>query len=189
VVPPAAEARGPWLNQASMSYVLCLGVARLVDRASMRFDPLTLSVAVSCWWLYRGRGTTTPLSTSTMAPAALTTCTIGYPRIGPGREMKKALEAYWAGKSSQDELLSVARTVDEAAWKAQSDAGAFVHSPVCVSTVLAAMVSGCWMRATRVGVGCGAGRCGCSVGASADVAPVGRRSDILRCSHAHQGSI
>lgn len=35
-----------------------------------------------------------------MAPlsSSLTTSTIGYPRIGPNREMKKALETYWAGK-------------------------------------------------------------------------------------------
>ncbi|GAA0567824.1 5-methyltetrahydropteroyltriglutamate--homocysteine S-methyltransferase [Craurococcus roseus] len=30
---------------------------------------------------------------------------LGYPRIGPRRELKTALEAFWAGKSSEDELL------------------------------------------------------------------------------------
>ena len=29
---------------------------------------------------------------------------LGYPRIGRGRELKKALEAYWAGRISADEL-------------------------------------------------------------------------------------
>ncbi|WP_133826283.1 5-methyltetrahydropteroyltriglutamate--homocysteine S-methyltransferase [Actinomycetospora succinea] len=33
---------------------------------------------------------------------------LGYPRIGPRRELKKALEAYWKGASSADELAQVA---------------------------------------------------------------------------------
>ena len=51
------------------------------------------------------------------------TSTIGYPRIGPNREVKKALESYWAGKSTKEALLATAREVDEAAWKTQADAG------------------------------------------------------------------
>lgn len=34
---------------------------------------------------------------------------MGYPRIGPQREVKKALEAYWAGKTDANELLKVAK--------------------------------------------------------------------------------
>lgn len=33
---------------------------------------------------------------------------LGYPRIGPRRELKKAIEAFWAGRSSADELEAVA---------------------------------------------------------------------------------
>jgi len=33
---------------------------------------------------------------------------VGFPRIGEQRELKRALEAYWAGKSSKEELKSVA---------------------------------------------------------------------------------
>ena len=29
---------------------------------------------------------------------------LGFPRIGPMRELKKAVEAYWKGKSSKEEL-------------------------------------------------------------------------------------
>ena len=36
---------------------------------------------------------------------------LGYPRIGPRRELKKALEAYWAGGSSAEELRSVAADI------------------------------------------------------------------------------
>jgi len=54
---------------------------------------------------------------------ALPTTTIGYPRIGPKREMKVALESYWAGKLSEEDLLATAHQVDEGAWKAQAEAG------------------------------------------------------------------
>ncbi|MCD2197579.1 5-methyltetrahydropteroyltriglutamate--homocysteine S-methyltransferase [Actinomycetospora endophytica] len=36
---------------------------------------------------------------------------LGYPRIGPRRELKKALEAHWAGKSSAEELEAVAADI------------------------------------------------------------------------------
>ena len=38
----------------------------------------------------------------------MATYVIGFPRIGEQRELKKALEAYWSGKISQDELKSTA---------------------------------------------------------------------------------
>lgn len=47
----------------------------------------------------------------------------GFPRIGPNREMKKALELYWKGGSTLSDLLAVADQVDKAAWKLQADAG------------------------------------------------------------------
>ncbi|MDL5156481.1 5-methyltetrahydropteroyltriglutamate--homocysteine S-methyltransferase [Actinomycetospora termitidis] len=36
---------------------------------------------------------------------------LGYPRIGPRRELKKALESYWAGTSSADDLQTVASEI------------------------------------------------------------------------------
>ena len=53
----------------------------------------------------------------------ITTATIGFPRIGPKRNMKSALESFWNGKSTSDELLSVAREVELSAWCEQADAG------------------------------------------------------------------
>eukprot|EP00884_Botryococcus_braunii_P016286 jgi/Botrbrau1/3340/Bobra.0048s0035.1 len=58
-----------------------------------------------------------------MAVMSLKTSTIGFPRIGPNREMKKALELYWKGGSALSSLLFVADQVDKAAWKLQADAG------------------------------------------------------------------
>jgi 5-methyltetrahydropteroyltriglutamate--homocysteine methyltransferase len=51
------------------------------------------------------------------------TATVGFPRIGPQREMKRALEDYWAGRSGPDALLAAARAVEEGAWRAQAAAG------------------------------------------------------------------
>lgn len=47
----------------------------------------------------------------------------GFPRIGPKREIKAALEAYWSGKLSQPELLSISAEVQAADWQLQASAG------------------------------------------------------------------
>ncbi len=47
----------------------------------------------------------------------------GYPRIGKHREMKKALEAFWAGKLDEDDLQQVAIDTRHAAWESQAGAG------------------------------------------------------------------
>ena len=49
-----------------------------------------------------------------------TTGTLGFPRIGPKREQKFALEKYWKGAISEQELLTVANTIEEKAWALQS---------------------------------------------------------------------
>ncbi|WP_040784017.1 5-methyltetrahydropteroyltriglutamate--homocysteine S-methyltransferase [Nocardia pneumoniae] len=38
---------------------------------------------------------------------------LGYPRIGPHRELKRALESYWHGGIDRDELLAVGREIQE----------------------------------------------------------------------------
>lgn len=48
---------------------------------------------------------------------------LGFPRIGPMRELKKAVEAYWKGKSSKDELLATGKELRAQNWKRQKDAG------------------------------------------------------------------
>lgn len=49
---------------------------------------------------------TTPAQPAT--PAFPAGSVLGYPRIGPRRELKKALEAFWAGRTSADEVETVA---------------------------------------------------------------------------------
>ncbi|MBC9794815.1 5-methyltetrahydropteroyltriglutamate--homocysteine S-methyltransferase [Sinomicrobium weinanense] len=48
---------------------------------------------------------------------------LGYPRIGARRELKKACEQYWAGKTSREELLSVAEELRRQNWTVQQEAG------------------------------------------------------------------
>ncbi|SDS27057.1 5-methyltetrahydropteroyltriglutamate--homocysteine S-methyltransferase [Jiangella sp. DSM 45060] len=47
---------------------------------------------------------------------ALTATVPGYPRIGPDRELKRALEAYWSGDSDRDDLEATARAERERTW-------------------------------------------------------------------------
>src|SRR5699024_3354909 len=49
---------------------------------------------------------TTPAQPAT--PAFPAGSVLGYPRIGPRRELKKALEAFWAGRTSAEEVEAVA---------------------------------------------------------------------------------
>ncbi|KAI0112150.1 cobalamin-independent methionine synthase [Nemania sp. FL0031] len=48
---------------------------------------------------------------------------LGFPRMGVNRDLKKATEAYWAGKISQADLLAEAKRLRLAHWKIQKDAG------------------------------------------------------------------
>ena len=48
---------------------------------------------------------------------------LGYPRIGEKRELKKANEAFWAGNSTEEELLAVAEKIRVHNWQLQKDAG------------------------------------------------------------------
>lgn len=47
----------------------------------------------------------------------------GYPRIGVNRELKKAEEAYWAGKIEKKELLETAAQIRKENWQLQKEAG------------------------------------------------------------------
>jgi 5-methyltetrahydropteroyltriglutamate--homocysteine methyltransferase len=47
----------------------------------------------------------------------------GFPRIGPQRDLKAALEGYWAGKRTAAELQATGRALRERAWLYMRDAG------------------------------------------------------------------
>ncbi|KAJ4850264.1 hypothetical protein Tsubulata_044585 [Turnera subulata] len=48
---------------------------------------------------------------------------VGYPRMGPKRELKFALESFWDGKSSADDLQKVAADLRSSIWKQMAEAG------------------------------------------------------------------
>ncbi|HEV7583111.1 MAG TPA: 5-methyltetrahydropteroyltriglutamate--homocysteine S-methyltransferase [Mycobacterium sp.] len=58
-----------------------------------------------------------------MTPQAFTATVVGSPRIGPKRELKRATEGYWAGRTSRTELENVAATLRRDMWKDLADAG------------------------------------------------------------------
>lgn len=58
-----------------------------------------------------------------MTTQPFTATVTGSPRIGPKRELKRATEGYWAGRTSRSELESVAATLRRDTWAALAAAG------------------------------------------------------------------
>jgi 5-methyltetrahydropteroyltriglutamate--homocysteine methyltransferase len=54
---------------------------------------------------------------------AVRSANLGFPRIGANRELKKALESYWKGQSSKEELLVIGAQLRARNWKLQRAAG------------------------------------------------------------------
>jgi 5-methyltetrahydropteroyltriglutamate--homocysteine methyltransferase len=50
------------------------------------------------------------------------TTVLGYPRIGPRRELKRAAEALWAGKATAADLTQAATALRRQTWKTLRDA-------------------------------------------------------------------
>ncbi|ECZ6306088.1 5-methyltetrahydropteroyltriglutamate--homocysteine S-methyltransferase [Salmonella enterica] len=51
------------------------------------------------------------------------THTLGFPRVGLRRELKKAQESYWAGNATREALLAVGRELRARHWEQQKQAG------------------------------------------------------------------
>lgn len=51
------------------------------------------------------------------------TANLGFPRIGPNRELKRALESFWKGTSTEKALLETARSIRRGNWQFQKSAG------------------------------------------------------------------
>lgn len=56
-------------------------------------------------------------------PAFPRSTVLGYPRIGPRRELKRALESYWEGRSSRQELDRVGAGLRERTWRRLAELG------------------------------------------------------------------
>lgn len=54
---------------------------------------------------------------------SVTVANLGFPRIGPRRELKTALESYWAGKTGRAALLDTAAGLRAATWARQKALG------------------------------------------------------------------
>ncbi|WP_062643196.1 5-methyltetrahydropteroyltriglutamate--homocysteine S-methyltransferase [Streptomyces maremycinicus] len=62
------------------------------------------------------------MTAKSAAPAARATV-YGYPRQGPNRELKKAVEGYWKGRVTADALRTTAAELRAANWRQLADAG------------------------------------------------------------------
>ena len=51
-----------------------------------------------------------------MTATPFTATVTGSPRIGPKRELKRATEGYWAGRTSRADLEKVAATIRHDTW-------------------------------------------------------------------------
>ncbi|TXL81947.1 5-methyltetrahydropteroyltriglutamate--homocysteine S-methyltransferase [Vineibacter terrae] len=63
-----------------------------------------------------------------MSSSSVPVSTLGVPRIGPRRELKAALESYWAGSTSATALLDAASGLRAASWARQHALG-ITHIP------------------------------------------------------------
>src|SRR5262249_54858244 len=69
---------------------------------------------------------------------------LGFPRIGPRRELKKALESFWAGESKQDALVSELYRIRNQNWQLQKELG-INHIPVNDSSLYDHVLDTCAM--------------------------------------------
>jgi len=58
-----------------------------------------------------------------MSAHRIATANLGFPRIGLHRELKFALERFWAGEWTRVQLDAAARDLRRARWQMQMDAG------------------------------------------------------------------
>ena len=74
--------------------------------------------------------------------------TLGFPRVGLRRELKKAQESYWAGNSTREELLAVGRELRARHWDQQKMC---IRDRVSVEPGVSAVA---WDFRPELGVGC-----------------------------------
>lgn len=53
----------------------------------------------------------------------VTTASLGFPRIGPNRELKQALEAFWAGRADATAFVAATAAIRHARWQRQRHLG------------------------------------------------------------------
>jgi 5-methyltetrahydropteroyltriglutamate--homocysteine methyltransferase len=60
--------------------------------------------------------------------SSLHTHTLGYPRIGGRRELKRQIEAFWSGEQTEDGLMLFCRELRATRWRAQHEKGVALPS-------------------------------------------------------------
>ncbi|KAK2466298.1 hypothetical protein APHAL10511_001940 [Amanita phalloides] len=107
---------------AKRSHLFRFAVTRLVGTLIIDFTSGT-------WW--SNSDLKSNFETITLPSALLTinslrmvsSSVLGFPRIGANREVKKAVESYWAGKISADDLTKAAAEVKKESWTSVKSRG------------------------------------------------------------------
>ncbi|KAJ4977638.1 hypothetical protein NE237_008418 [Protea cynaroides] len=96
-----------------------LAINRSLKHLSLRARPSLLFFSISST-----KRRTSLLSFPVLPPQSIMAShTVGYPRMGPKRELKFALESFWDGKSSAEDLQKVSADLRASIWKQMADAG------------------------------------------------------------------
>src|ERR1700743_890083 len=74
-------------------------------------------------WFFQYQGENQMHAEATSQLPQLKTANLGFPRVGRQRELKFALEGYWAEKRTEAELLALAEELRSRHWKLQQAAG------------------------------------------------------------------
>src|ERR1700743_1675867 len=74
-------------------------------------------------WFFQYQGENQMHAEATSQLPQLKTANLGFPRMGRQRELKFALEGYWAEKRTEAELLALAEELRSRHWKLQQAAG------------------------------------------------------------------
>lgn len=82
-----------------------------------------ISNSISTTYLIQSRSPRNSSFQKMAATIPVTSSTLGFPRMGPVRELKFALEKFWRHKITENELYDVAHTVEAANWQAQLHRG------------------------------------------------------------------
>ncbi|KAG9045229.1 methionine-synthesizing 5- methyltetrahydropteroyltriglutamate--homocysteine methyltransferase [Tulasnella sp. UAMH 9824] len=105
------------------------------DDDEIQMDGFTSSIAVGSktrvWVSYHDKKLDRTANTTLVHPwdrrllvaAEQPSYILGFPRIGPKREIKFAVESYWGGKSSAEDLQKVAAEIRKQSWTNVKDKG------------------------------------------------------------------
>ncbi|KAJ7682134.1 hypothetical protein DFH06DRAFT_1388463 [Mycena polygramma] len=90
---------------------------------SSQHAPASLATRPACLVFQEPGRSDTSLPFLSSSAKMVASSVLGFPRIGANREVKKAVEAYWAGKISAEDLTKAAADVKKTSWTSLKERG------------------------------------------------------------------